>query len=239
MEADVRLGYRFYRSSTYYEFARDAYEAFVICSFMILMCNFLGSELESKFSAKKRQGLIFPLCCIKVNPSSWVCLILTKLTKVLSGNDKMVHWFERVLILGAFCSLPSSIVCQYEIPLTLALVSIIAIILETQHLLCPESFSLAFGNSWLQIIKAISVTIATYFLIEFYYIIHKDIAYGLKFCVNFSQYKPLLKFIGIKLGIALSSFANISYHFDVLPILYSLLCSHLIQWSSKSLLGST
>ena len=113
----------------------------------------------------------------------------------------MVHYFERVLILGPFCSLLSSIVCRNESLLTLALVSITAIILETQHLLCPESFSLAFGNSWLQIIKAISVTIATYFLIEFYYIIHKDIAYGPKCCTNVSQYKPLLKFIGIKLGI--------------------------------------
>jgi len=81
------------------------------------------------------------------------------------------------------------------------LVSITAIILETQHLLCPESFSLAFGNSWLQIIKAISVTIATYFLIEFYYIIHKDIA----------QYKPLLKFIGIKLVIILTFYQSLVF----------------------------
>jgi hypothetical protein len=62
--------------------------------------------------------------------------------------------------------------------LTSAAVSITAIVLQTQELLCPESMSLAFGNSWLQIIKALSVTIATYFLIEFYFIIRQDIAYA-------------------------------------------------------------
>lgn len=41
--------------------------------------------------------------------------------------------------------------------------------------------SLAFGNSWLQIIKIISVTVATYALIEFYFVIRKDIAYYLPF----------------------------------------------------------
>jgi hypothetical protein len=65
------LGYRFYRAATYYEFGRDAYEAIVVCSFMILMCNFLGTEMNNTFKKKGRQGLIFPLCCIKVTPSSW------------------------------------------------------------------------------------------------------------------------------------------------------------------------
>jgi hypothetical protein len=67
-----RLGYRFYRAATYYEFGRDAYEAIVVCSFMILMCNFLGIEMNNTFKKKVRQGLIFPLCCISVTPSSWV-----------------------------------------------------------------------------------------------------------------------------------------------------------------------
>jgi hypothetical protein len=61
--------------------------------------------------------------------------------------------------------------------LIVAAVSITAIVLQSQDLLCPGSFSLAYGNSWLQILKALSVTISTYFLIEFYYVIRKDIAY--------------------------------------------------------------
>lgn len=69
---DERLGYRFYRSATYYEFGRDAYEAIVICSFMILMCNFLGSDLHDTIKGKTRQRMIFPMCCISVTPSSWV-----------------------------------------------------------------------------------------------------------------------------------------------------------------------
>lgn len=158
-----RLGYRFYRAATYYEFGRDAYEAIVVCSFMILMCNFLGTEMNNTFKKKGRQGLIFPLCCIKVTPSSWWFL-------------ETVKW------------------CVLQFAIIAPAVSITAIILQTQDLLCPESMSLAFGNSWLQIVKVISVTLATYFLIEFYFVIRKDIA----------QYKPLLKFLSIKLVIFLT-----------------------------------
>jgi hypothetical protein len=79
-----RLGYRFYRAATYYEFGRDAYEAIVVCSFMILMCNFLGTEMNNTFKNKVRQRLIFPLCCIKVNPSSWV-MALPSIKLTISG----------------------------------------------------------------------------------------------------------------------------------------------------------
>jgi hypothetical protein len=72
LTVNYRLGYRFYRAATYYEFGRDAYEAIVVCSFMILMCNFLGTEMNNTFKKKERQGLIFPLCCIPVTPKSWV-----------------------------------------------------------------------------------------------------------------------------------------------------------------------
>ena len=141
-----RLGYRFFRASTYYEFGLQAYEAFVICSFMVLMCNFLGSERHSKIAAHDRQGLIFPFCCIKVRPASMYFL-------------ESVKW------------------CVLQFAIVAPAVSITAIILQTQNLLCPGSMSLAYGNSWLEIIKTVSVTVATYFLIEFYYVIHKDIAY--------------------------------------------------------------
>lgn len=72
--AGCRLGYRFYRSAPYYEFGRDAYESIVICSFMVLMCNFLGSEIHDTLRRKNRGRLIFPLCFIKVNPSGLVFL---------------------------------------------------------------------------------------------------------------------------------------------------------------------
>jgi hypothetical protein len=87
LQAYFRLGYRFYRAATYYEFGRDAYEAIVICSFMILMCNFLGTELHSKFQEKTRQRLVIPLCCIRVNPSNWVCLFLTELMYSISWKQ--------------------------------------------------------------------------------------------------------------------------------------------------------
>lgn len=176
---DSRLGYRFYRASTYYEFGRDAYEAFVVCSFMILMCNFLGSELVCKVKSKGRQTLIFPLCCIGINVSSWVYLFVTELTRSISlkQSNGNVFAFPKLMIGVFYNSLLSIVRSPHWHYSCIAAVSITAIILQTQNLLCPESMSLAFGNSWLQIVKVISVTVATYFLIEFYFIIRKDIAY--------------------------------------------------------------
>lgn len=88
---------------------------------------------------------------------------------------------QLLILLGAYYSLPSLIVRTFSCRcLRVAVVSIVAIILQSRNLLCPESMSLAFGNSWLQIVKVISVTIATFFLIEFYFVIRKDIAYDLE-----------------------------------------------------------
>jgi Organic solute transporter Ostalpha len=78
-----RLGYRFYRSATYYEFGMNIYESIVICSFFILLCNFLGTELHNTVRSKERQRLVFPLCCIRVRPSNWVCPLLRRLTIVV------------------------------------------------------------------------------------------------------------------------------------------------------------
>jgi Organic solute transporter Ostalpha len=71
---NIRLGYRFYRSATYYEFGLQAYESIVVASFLILICNFLGNNLQTAVKSKTRQRLIFPLNCIHINPGSWVTL---------------------------------------------------------------------------------------------------------------------------------------------------------------------
>jgi len=86
----------------------------------------------------------------------------------------------------------------------IAAVGVIAIVLETQNLLCPESFSLAFGNSWLQIIKGISAFLASTFLVESYRTISKDIALPKspwKTSLTIRAYKPFLKFLSIKASI--------------------------------------
>jgi len=62
-----RLGYRFYRSSTYYELGRNIYEGIALCSFLILVCEFLATT-DVDMSNKKRQKLVIPLCCFPVNP---------------------------------------------------------------------------------------------------------------------------------------------------------------------------
>jgi hypothetical protein len=72
--AKYRLGYRFYRALTYYAIVRDTYEAVVICSFLILLCNFLGSDLHNTILSKPRRRLSFPVCCISTRPRSWYYL---------------------------------------------------------------------------------------------------------------------------------------------------------------------
>lgn len=108
--------------------------------------------------------------------------------------------YSRAVLQFAIINRRNLFICPLLI--CVAAVSITAIVLQSQSLLCRESMSFAFGNSWLQIVKAISVTIATYFLIEFYFVVRKDIALILFLsCADISEYKPLLKFLSIKLGI--------------------------------------
>ncbi|CCG83548.1 Predicted protein [Taphrina deformans PYCC 5710] len=76
--------------------------------------------------------------------------------------------------------------------------AIAGVVLEATGHLCPESFSFQFGHVWLTIIEFSSVTIATYVLIQFYIIIRHDIA----------AFKPLWKFVAIKLVIFLSFYQS-------------------------------
>jgi len=61
-----------------------------------------------------------------------------------------------------------------------AVTGITAIICEALHVLCPGSFSLAFGNAWLQIINIFSISAATYALVELLRVIKNDIPYDLE-----------------------------------------------------------
>ncbi|KAF9952040.1 hypothetical protein BGZ70_000752 [Mortierella alpina] len=61
------------REAVYYETIRVLYEAFVIASFLILMLQYLGESREDQKRAlkrhKKTERWLFPMCCLKYNPS--------------------------------------------------------------------------------------------------------------------------------------------------------------------------
>ncbi|KAG0269735.1 hypothetical protein DFQ27_002404 [Actinomortierella ambigua] len=67
------FSYVYVRESVYYESIRTLYEAFVVASFFILMLQYLGSTLaDQKRVLKTHQRTkrwLFPLCCMKYNPS--------------------------------------------------------------------------------------------------------------------------------------------------------------------------
>jgi hypothetical protein len=86
---------------------------------------------------------------------------------------------------------------------------VIAIVLETKGLLCPSSFSLAFGNAWVQLVKFVSTTLATYFVGSLYYIIRKD----LKDTKSSIQFQLLKVFFLISLQDIL---LDILVHFEVI-----------------------
>ncbi|KAF9290982.1 hypothetical protein BGZ68_005569 [Mortierella alpina] len=61
------------REAVYYETIRVLYEAFVIASFLILMLQYLGESREDQKRAlkkhRKTERWLFPMCCLKYNPS--------------------------------------------------------------------------------------------------------------------------------------------------------------------------
>jgi hypothetical protein len=76
---------------TYYEIGRDIYEAIVLCSFQILILNFVGSELHGTLVSKRRRRMTCPFCCGSISPNSSVIHPSVRVNlQVLFGDGKMV-----------------------------------------------------------------------------------------------------------------------------------------------------
>ncbi|OLL24947.1 Transmembrane protein 184 [Neolecta irregularis DAH-3] len=90
------------------------------------------------------------------------------------------------------------------------ILAIVQVILLLTNTLCPTSLSLSFGYSYVTIVNTLSISLATYALIQFYIVIRKDI----------DEFKPLWKFIAIKAVVFLMFYQQLGFeilvHFRVI-----------------------
>lgn len=158
------LGYRYDNYSTYFELALDFYEAFVIASFFILILNMLGEQegREKDVLSRGKRHTALFPMC---------CLHFYTTS----------WWFLETV---KWC------VLQYVV--IEPLLAVVSVVLEATGHLCPDSWSLKFGHIYLAFVEFVSITLATYILIQFYIVIRHDI----------KEYKPLWKFVAIKLVVS-------------------------------------
>ncbi|KAI3649462.1 hypothetical protein MP228_005094 [Amoeboaphelidium protococcarum] len=165
------LSLRYYHNAVYFDAVRSCYEAVVIYSFYALLLNYLGPDHASQKAAlqKKPDGRY---------PFPFGCF-----------------WYNPRS--GGFLKACTRGTLQYMLihPIT----SLIQVVLESNGHLCPDSFSTSRPMFWLIGIEMISVTIAMYFLVMFYLIVHDDVG----------KYKPILKFISVKFVLFFSFWQSI------------------------------
>ncbi|KAG0354677.1 hypothetical protein BG005_006301 [Podila minutissima] len=155
------------REAIYYETIRILYEAFVIASFLILMLQYLGDSLEDQ-------------------------------KRALRQHKKTERWFFPMCCLKYNPSRPHFLqfmkwgILQY-VPLVVV-ASILTIVLQYYGWYCESSWNPKFGHVWILVINTTAVTVATYFLIMFYFTIREDL----------KEYEPFYKFMAVKLVVFFS-----------------------------------
>ncbi|TPX34222.1 hypothetical protein SmJEL517_g03141 [Synchytrium microbalum] len=165
------LSFRFFNNSIWFDIVRDGYEAFVIYSFFHLLMDYLGPDFETR-----HQRLI--------NKPSRTCLFPFICFKYSPrGHAFLINC--RVLVL------------QYVV--VRPCMTVLALILQSFEVLCPNSSSPLHGEFWISWINMFSVTIAMYGLLEFYLVIHHDIA----------EHKPFYKIVAVKLVVFFSFWQSI------------------------------
>ncbi|KAF8938857.1 hypothetical protein BGZ58_011307 [Dissophora ornata] len=160
------------REAVYYDEIRVLYEAFVIASFLILLLQYLGDSLEEQ-------------------------------KRVLKRHKKTERWFFPLCCLKYNPSRPHFLqymkwgILQY-VPVNV-LSTILTIVLQFNGSYCEGSWSPKFGHVWILMLTTTSVTIATYFLIMFYFTIREDL----------KDYSPFYKFLAVKLVIFFSFWQSV------------------------------
>jgi hypothetical protein len=172
------LSYYNFSHAIYYEVLRDCYEAFAIASFFTLLCNYLAPTLHDQkdfFRTLTPKNWIWPLpwfqACTGGQDRGW-------LRKPQSG----LTWFN-VNYLGVF---------QYCF--IRVLFTIVAVGTEAIGRYCQDSLSPAFAHIWVELFESLSVCLAMYALIQFYYQLRKDL----------ESQRPFMKLLCIKLVIFFS-----------------------------------
>ncbi|KAI9232536.1 MAG: organic solute transporter Ostalpha-domain-containing protein [Podila humilis] len=155
------------REAVYYDSIRTLYEAFVIASFLILMLQYLGDSLEDQ-------------------------------KRILRQHKKTERWFFPLCCLKYNPSRPHFLqfmkwgILQY-VPLVVV-ATVLTIVLQYYGWYCESSWNPKFGHAWILVISTTAVTVATYFLIMFYFTIRVDL----------KEYEPFYKFLAVKLVVFFS-----------------------------------
>lgn len=160
------LSLRFIRHDVYFDAVRSCYEAFVIYSFYALLLSYLGPDHESQKAAMQRKPDGY-------YPFPFNCILY---------NPRSSR-FLRDCTRGTL---------QYALihPFT----SLTAVLLEAFGALCPGLMDTSHPAFWLLSIEMVSVSVAMYYLVLFFFVVNKDIA----------RHKPMGKFLAVKFVIFFS-----------------------------------
>ncbi|TPX31467.1 hypothetical protein SmJEL517_g05200 [Synchytrium microbalum] len=166
--------FRWFNLATVYELASSIYEAFVVWSFFSLMLIYVGDDAKEQHEALSKMP--DHACMIPLN---WIW------RKKFSPRGRTFFIVSRLGVL------------QYVVvkPLT----NILGIVLEYYDLLCPQSFAIYHGEFWVSGLAMISVSIAMYILLTFYFVVHEEI----------QKHNPLQKLLAVKFVVFLSFWQNI------------------------------
>ncbi|CAO1632082.1 unnamed protein product [Jaminaea pallidilutea] len=157
------FSYRFFRSYTYYSYAEVVWEAIAIASFLMLCLAYIaeGDVAQRAAFAEKEKSKL---------PMPFCC------------------WRYRPSK-AYFLFMVKFSVTQYCV--IRPLLSIAAIVLQSQELLCDESLSYKYGHVYILAIDFASITVALYGLLVLYGLIKDDL----------KGRRPLAKFLTIKLAV--------------------------------------
>ncbi|KAL1889315.1 hypothetical protein Sste5346_008970 [Sporothrix stenoceras] len=172
------LALRFYWHSIYFQVISDCYEAFAISSFFALLCSYIRPDLHDQ------KNYFRDLRGIKawVAPINWF--------KKCCGGERGpwrtpasgLTWFNIVWI-GIYQY------CFIRVAMTIT-----AVVTQYFGRYCESSNSPVFSHVWILVIESIAVTIAMYFVIQFYIQMKTPLA----------EHQPFMKVLAIKLVIFLS-----------------------------------
>lgn len=159
------FAYRYYRHYVHFAIIRDTYEAFVLASFLILCLLYVGrSPLEQQAVMREKEKT--PL----IFP---LCFWRYRPSKPY------------------FLVATKWSVLQYVI--LRPMISVAALITDTQKVFCGSSYNPHFANLWLTIIIFTSATIALYGLLIIHHLAKEDL----------KGHRPMMKFMSIKIAVFL------------------------------------
>ncbi|KAH9970659.1 DUF300-domain-containing protein [Russula compacta] len=171
------LSYRFFRSYTYYSLAEAIYEAITISAFLLLLIEYVAStaaEHTAEDALARKDKKSLPIP---------LCCWRYRPTKAYFMYTIKWSVMQYVLIRPA--------------------VSIIGIICESFHVLCPSgAYSVHYAEVYLDSVDFVSISIALYGLVLFYGLTKEELA----------GRRPLAKFLSIKLVVMFTFYQSFVFN---------------------------